>query len=266
MRDLPVSTLGVDVDNGFAPTYVTSKGKEKVISELRKAAAKADEIYLAPDPDREGEAIAWHIREALRGKKDDDGRFHRVLFNEITKEAVNKALENPLPVNQDRFESQQARRILDRLVGYNISPLLWDKVKRGLSAGRVQSVALRMIVDRERAIMAFKPQEYWSLTALLEGDAPPPFEAKLARVGSKKADLADQGQTMGGDGGRQGPNLDRGQDHPAQAQTPGPLRPTSPPPCSRTRSTGWGFPRPRPWPWPSSSTRASSWATRARWV
>ncbi len=195
IRDLPVSNLGVDVENGFAPTYVTSKGKEKVISELRKAAAEAEEIYLAPDPDREGEAIAWHIREALRGKKTEGKRFHRVLFNEITKEAVNKALENPLPVNQDRFESQQARRILDRLVGYNISPLLWDKVKRGLSAGRVQSVALRMIVDRERAIMAFKPQEYWSLTALLEGSAPPPFEAKLVKVGRKKAELADQEQT-----------------------------------------------------------------------
>ena len=195
VRDLPVSTLGVDVEDGFSPTYVTSKGKEKVISELRKAAAAVEDIYLGPDPDREGEAIAWHIREALRKKKGEERRFHRVLFNEITRDAVRAALEKPEPVNQDRFESQQARRILDRLVGYNISPLLWEKVKRGLSAGRVQSVALRMIVDRERAILAFKPQEYWSLTADLEGPNPPPFEAKLIRIGKKKAELADKEQT-----------------------------------------------------------------------
>lgn len=195
VRDLPVSTLGVDVEDGFTPTYVTSKGKERVIADLKKAAAKAEEIYLAPDPDREGEAIAWHIREALKTKKGVDKRFHRVLFNEITKDAVRKALENPEQVNQDRFESQQARRILDRLVGYNISPLLWDKVKRGLSAGRVQSVALRIIVDRERAIMAFKSQEYWSLKADLKGPTPPNFEAKLAKIEKKKAELADQAQT-----------------------------------------------------------------------
>jgi len=191
VRDLPVNNLGVDVEAGFEPTYVVSKGKEKVIADLKKAAAKAEEIYLGPDPDREGEAIAWHIQEALKGGHERR-EFHRVLFHEITREAVQKALEDPAPLNRARFESQQARRILDRLVGYNISPLLWDKVKRGLSAGRVQSVALRLIVDREREILAFKPQEYWSLTALVEGPEPPPFEAKLARIKNRKAELPDR--------------------------------------------------------------------------
>lgn len=196
VRDLPVSKIGVDVDEGFAPTYVVSKGKEKVIADLKRVAAKVDEIFLGPDPDREGEAIAWHIREALRSKKKDQ-TFHRVLFHEITKEAVAAALASPEPVNQTRFESQQARRILDRLVGYNISPLLWDKVKRGLSAGRVQSVALRILVDRERAIQAFKPTEYWSLKVNLEGAEPPPFEARLAKIDKKKAELPDEATTTG---------------------------------------------------------------------
>ncbi len=195
VRDLPKNDLGVDVENGFEPTYVVSSGKEKVIKDLKRAADKAEEIYLATDPDREGEAIAWHIKEALDKK---DRVFRRVLFHEITKEAIQKALENPEELNRDRFESQQARRILDRLVGYNISPLLWDKVKRGLSAGRVQSVALRLIVERERAIRAFVPEEYWSLTARLKAAdpsaiaSPPAFEARLSKIEGKKADIKNE--------------------------------------------------------------------------
>ena len=195
IRDLPISEIGVDVDNGFSPKYVVSKGKEKVIADLKKAANKADEIYLGPDPDREGEAIAWHIREALSDKRNKDKPYYRVLFHEITKDAVKKALENPELINQERFESQQARRIMDRLVGYNISPLLWRKVKRGLSAGRVQSVALRLLTERERARAAFKPEEYWSLTAKLAAGEPPEFEAKLSKVKTKKADLKTGDQT-----------------------------------------------------------------------
>jgi len=190
IRDLPVSELGVAVEAGFEPTYVVSKGKAEVIKELKKAAAKAEEIYLGPDPDREGEAIAWHIREVLKG--GGDRAFFRVSFHEITKEAVRQALSSPQPLNQDRFESQQARRILDRLVGYNISPLLWDKVRRGLSAGRVQSVALRLLVEREREIQAFVPEEYWSLTADLAAASPPPFQAKLAKIGDRSVSCAIQ--------------------------------------------------------------------------
>ncbi len=191
VRDLPVNDLGVDVAQGFEPKYVLIKDKEKVIRELKKAAARVEEVFLGPDPDREGEAIAWHIRQAL-GQKDKT--FHRVLFHEITREAVNKALADPKPLDQNRFDSQQARRILDRLVGYNISPLLWDKVKRGLSAGRVQSVALRLIVERERDIWAFEPQEYWSLTALLAAAEPPPFEAKVVKVDQEKAELGNEAE------------------------------------------------------------------------
>lgn len=166
IKDLPKNTLGVDVENGFQPTYELIKGKKKIVDELTKAAKRVDEIFLGADPDREGEAIAWHVAEVLSdqvGKK-----IHRVLFNEITKPAVLKAMENPSDLNQDRYESQQARRILDRLVGYKISPLLWAKVRRGLSAGRVQSVAVRMVVEREKEIRAFQPLAYWEINAKLE--------------------------------------------------------------------------------------------------
>ncbi|MBM4284166.1 MAG: type I DNA topoisomerase [Deltaproteobacteria bacterium] len=180
--DLPKNELGVDVAKDFAPKYVTIVGRNKVIQELKKAAAGVADIYLGPDPDREGEAIAWHIAQAL-GEKNH--RFHRVLFNELTKKAILEALKAPAPLDRPRYESQQARRILDRLVGYQISPLLWQKVKSGLSAGRVQSVALRLVCDREKAILAFVPQEYWTLDACLEGSCPPVFRARLARRGKK---------------------------------------------------------------------------------
>ncbi len=189
IKDLPAKEMGIDVENGFKPKYRTIPGKQKVIKSLKKAAGDAADIYLAPDPDREGEAIAWHAAEVLRKK----GRnFHRVLFHELTRNAILKAISSPEDLNRNKYEAQQARRILDRLVGYQVSPLLWRKVKRGLSAGRVQSVALRIICERERAIMAFEPQEYWSITADLEGEAPPPFLAKLVKKSGKKLTIADQ--------------------------------------------------------------------------
>lgn len=183
--DLPKSKLGVDIENDFAPEYAIIRGKSKVISELKKAAKGKENIYLAPDPDREGEAIAWHIAQKLDGKAST---IKRVLFNEITKNAVQEAIKHPIEIDQNRFEAQQTRRILDRLVGYQISPLLWDKVRRGLSAGRVQSVAVRIVCEREREIRAFQKKEYWSITARLEGETPPEFEARLLRVGADKLD------------------------------------------------------------------------------
>ena len=188
VRDLPKRTLGVDEKKGFKPTYEVLPGRKKILDELKKAAKEADAIYLAPDPDREGEAICWHLSEEL---KKVNKKLYRVMFNEITRRAVLHGIENPEKIDQNKVDAQQARRVLDRLVGYKISPLLWDKVRRGLSAGRVQSVALRILVEREREIQAFKPEEYWSLTATLEGAQPPPFEAKLFRIGEEKADLKD---------------------------------------------------------------------------
>jgi DNA topoisomerase-1 len=193
IKDLPNSRLGVDTENDFTPEYVTIKGKGKILSGLKRASKGADAIYLAPDPDREGEAIAWHIAQELgTGEK----KIFRVLFNELTGKAIKEALSSPQTLNQDRFESQQTRRILDRLVGYQISPLLWSKVRRGLSAGRVQSVALRMISEREREIHAFQPREYWSLTAHLQTEEPPPFKARLFKYNNEKADLKNEEQTQ----------------------------------------------------------------------
>ncbi len=186
VKDLPESRLGVDIENGFVPHYQVIKGKAAVLKEIKKAAEKAESIYLATDPDREGEAIAWHIAEELKRPLD---RVHRVLFNEITSRGVREAILKPQRLNKDKFEAQQARRILDRLVGYLISPLLWDKVRRGLSAGRVQSVAVRLLCEREKEIQAFTPQEYWTIQALLEGGSPPSFKAILSRIDSKKADI-----------------------------------------------------------------------------
>ena len=182
--DLPKSKLGVDIANDFKPDYAVIHGKSKIIDELKKAAKDKENIYLAPDPDREGEAIAWHIAERLGSKKN----IHRILFNEITKKAVLEAIKKPLKLDRAKFDAQQARRVLDRLVGYQLSPLLWDKVRRGLSAGRVQSVAVRLITERERAIRAFVKEEYWTITAALEGDTPPPFNANLFEIAGKRLD------------------------------------------------------------------------------
>ncbi len=191
VKDLPKSKLGVDVDNDFEPVYEVIPGKEKVIKELRAAAKTADRILLAADPDREGEAICQHLKEILDGNKAE---VFRVLFNEITPKAIRAAVENPGRINQHVVDAQQARRILDRLVGYQISPLLWDKVRRGISAGRVQTVALRMIVEREREITAFTPEEYWSIVAKLEGQAPPPFGARLVKIKGKTAEVKNQAE------------------------------------------------------------------------
>lgn len=184
VMDLPKSTLGVDPDKNFEPTYEMIKGKQKVVEDLAKAALRADFVYLAADPDREGEAIAWHVAEILQLPKS---KTHRVLFHEITKPAVLKALQSPITLNKERYESQQARRILDRLVGYKISPILWTKVRRGLSAGRVQSVAVRMIADREKEVLAFIPSPYWTVAAKLAGDDKD-FVARLVKAGDKKID------------------------------------------------------------------------------
>ncbi len=183
--DLPKSKLGVDVKNDFAPDFHVIQGKKKVVDELKKAAKGKENIYLASDPDREGEAIAWHIADQV-GKSRK--RVHRVLINEITKKAVQEAIANPQELDRNKFDAQVARRILDRLVGYQISPLLWKKVRRGLSAGRVQSVAVRLVCEREREIRAFEAQEYWSLTALLEGQVPPAFRARLTQWQGQKID------------------------------------------------------------------------------
>jgi DNA topoisomerase-1 len=194
IRDLPKRSLGVD-DGSFEPTYVVLPEKKKTVAELKKAARDASEIYLAPDPDREGEAICWHLKEELSG--GTKAHFHRVMFNEITKRAVLAAFENPLDIDPNKVDAQQARRILDRLVGYKISPLLWDKVRRGLSAGRVQSVALKIICERERDIQKFVPREYWSLLAQLAAEDPPVFTAKLVAVNGKKAELAAKDDVTG---------------------------------------------------------------------
>ena len=189
IKDLPPKEMGIDIDKDFKPKYRTIPGKQKVISALKKAAGDSTDVYLAPDPDREGEAIAWHTVDVLKKK----GRsFHRVLFHELTKNAILKAIQAPDELNRDKYEAQQTRRILDRLVGYQVSPLLWKKVKGGLSAGRVQSVAVRIICERERAIYAFEPQEYWSITAKLEGEKPPAFDAKLVKKDGKKITIPDE--------------------------------------------------------------------------
>jgi DNA topoisomerase-1 len=223
VKDLPKSRLGVDVENGFTPSYIVIKDRKKVLGEILNSARSAGTVFLAPDPDREGEAIAWHIADAIRadagkqrngtaGKKKAPSRgkkaasvsakaegaapaIRRVLFHEITKKGITEGMEHPRPLDQHRFDAQQARRILDRIVGYTLSPLLWTKVRRGLSAGRVQSVAVKMICSREKEIAAFVPEEYWSLTARLEGKTPPPFPAKLVEAGGRKVRPRDAAET-----------------------------------------------------------------------
>lgn len=187
LRDLPKSTLGVDVDNGFAPEYRPVKGREDVIDDLRKKAKSAPTVYLATDPDREGEAISWHLKELL---ELPDDKAKRVTFNEITKRVVTESIQNPRDIDIDLVNAQQARRILDRIVGYKLSPLLWKKVKRGLSAGRVQSVATRMVVDREEEITAFHAEEYWLLDAVLNCGTPDTaFTARYYGKNGKKGEL-----------------------------------------------------------------------------
>src|SRR5579875_387211 len=188
VKDLPKKDLAVDIDHEFKPKYVIIEGKKKLIDELKKAAKSAEAVYLAADPDREGEAICFHLQEELKdGKKGP--RIYRVMFNEITKNAIQKAFERPGSVNLHLVDAQQARRVLDRLVGYKISPLLWDKVRRGLSAGRVQTVALRLIVEREREIKAFEKKEYWTIDAHLAASKPPAFNARFVGKGEEKLEI-----------------------------------------------------------------------------
>ncbi len=189
VRDLPKSQLGVDVEHGYQPKYITIRGKGDTIKELKSAVKKADKVLLASDPDREGEAIAWHLLKLL---DIDESEPCRIEFNEITKQSIQNAVKEPRPIDEKRVDAQQARRILDRLVGYKLSPLLWRKVKKGLSAGRVQSVAVRLICDREEEINSFIPEEYWSLTANLAKEGQNPFEAKLHRIGGNKAEVPNQ--------------------------------------------------------------------------
>src|SRR5947199_2629029 len=189
VRDLPQRKLGVDVENGFTPEYVTIKEKAKTLAEIKKAAKASERVLLATDPDREGEAIAWHVASQLGN--GGGGKVRRVLFHEITKDAVAHALANPLDIDQRKVDAQQARRVLDRLVGYKTSPLLWKSIKTGLSAGRVQTVALRLICEREGEIRKFVPQEYWTIEADLEKDGQG-FQARLHKFDGKKPEIKDE--------------------------------------------------------------------------
>jgi DNA topoisomerase I len=199
IKDLPKKSLGVDIENEFSTEYEVIPGKEKVIARLKKLAKGADAIFLAPDPDREGEAIAAHLAEELGGDRVDGKKtkrtstsIRRVTFNEITKKAVQDAFLNPRDIDRNLVDAQQTRRVLDRLVGYQVSPLLWDKVRRGLSAGRVQTVALRLIVDREREIKAFNKEEYWTIAAHLTGAKPPQFAANFLGIGDEKTPVPNE--------------------------------------------------------------------------
>src|SRR5690606_9703247 len=202
IRDLPERELGVDVEKGFEPKYVTIRGKGKIIQELRRDADSADRVILATDPDREGEAIAYHVAEQLGyDEKKGNGRFQRVLFHEITRDAVRRALERPKQIDMRKVEAQQARRILDRLVGYQVSPILWKPIRPGLSAGRVQTVALRIIAEREEEIRNFEEREYWSVTAELEKGGQR-FQARLHQIdgeppGPPKFRLSNQASANG---------------------------------------------------------------------
>ena len=195
VRDLPEKELGIDIEHGFKPKYVTIKTREKILKELKDAAVGMDHVYLAPDPDREGEAIAWHLMAALKKAVPED-RFFRVSYNEITAPAIRKAFSEPGRIDEKRVDSQQARRVLDRLVGYKVSPLLWRRIRGATSAGRVQSVALRLVCERERDILHFKPEEFWLLGAKVRKQVDPldPFEIKLARINGEKAEIKNAEQ------------------------------------------------------------------------
>ncbi len=193
LKDLPKSRFGVDIEAAFKPEYIVVKGKSKVLTAIKKAAKQADQVFLAPDPDREGEAIAWHIAEELKPLND---KVYRVRFNEITKKAVQEAVASPTEIDMNVVNAQQARRVLDRIVGYKISPLLWDKVRRGLSAGRVQSVAVRIICEREKEVLAFVPVEYWTVDANLSGKNPPPFKARLIQKGEETLKIQNEAEAQ----------------------------------------------------------------------
>src|SRR5262245_32727855 len=196
IKDLPKKGIGIDFENNFEPTYEVIPGKTKVIKELKEAAKSAETIYVATDPDREGEAIGWHIKEELEGRGKTKKKVLRVLFNEITKSAITESFKHPTQIDQRLVDAQQARRLLDRIVGYQVSPLLWEKVRRGLSAGRVQSVALRLVVEREREILAFVATEYWTILASLTAKLPPSFVARLFKVDDKTVKTSEFGKDI----------------------------------------------------------------------
>ena len=195
IRDFPKSNLGIDVEHDYEPKYITIRGKGDILAGLRKEVKKADKVYLATDPDREGEAISWHLAEAL---KLDKKKMRRITFNVITKKAVKDSLKTPREIDMNLVDAQQARRELDRMIGYRISPLLWAKVKRGLSAGRVQSVALRIVADREEEINAFIPEEFWTLDAVLQVEGEKrPLTAKFYGTEKKKMTISSRGELDG---------------------------------------------------------------------
>ncbi|MHC1747386.1 MAG: type I DNA topoisomerase [Cellulosilyticaceae bacterium] len=193
VRDLPKSQLGIDVENEYEPKYITIRGKGELLQKLRKDAKNAKCVYLATDPDREGEAISWHLYNSL---KLQDKKVYRITFNEITEKAVKEALKNPRDINMDLVDAQQARRVLDRIVGYKISPILWKKIRKGLSAGRVQSVTLRLICDREKEIREFVEEEYWSIEAMLRLGSSKAFEAKLHSKNDKKVEIKNESEAL----------------------------------------------------------------------
>jgi DNA topoisomerase-1 len=193
VKDLPKARLGVDIEDGFKPDYITIRGKGQVLKKLREAAKKAERIYIATDPDREGEAIAYHIANELKNKR----KLHRVLFYEITPGAVKEAIGSPKDIDEKKVDAQQARRVLDRLVGYKVSPLLWKTVRGGLSAGRVQTVALRMICEREEEIEGFVPKEYWDIQAQLSKPPGPPFVSRLVKISGKKPEISNEAEADG---------------------------------------------------------------------
>ena len=261
VRDLYRSEMSVDVENNFTPKYRVPNEKRVVVKELKELVKHAEEIFLATDPDREGEAISWHLMEAAN---ISPALSKRVVFHEITKDAIDDAFAHPRKINMDLVNAQQGRRILDRLVGFSISPILWEKVRSRLSAGRVQSVALRLIVDREREIDAFNPVEYWSIAAEFKPEGlKNTFIAKLAKMDDADPVLGSQAVVD--------PILAdlESQPMPSAASrrandTANPPRPSSPAPCSRKLRAGWGTPPNAPWPSPSSYTKASRSAKAAR--
>src|ERR1700748_131352 len=189
IKDLPKNKIGVELEDGtFAPELIVIPGKEKIVDRLKKLAAKSDQVYLAPDPDREGEAIAAHLADELRSVVKKNA-IHRVTFNEITPKAVRDAFKHAREVDSHLVDAQTTRRVLDRIVGYQVSPLLWDKVRRGLSAGRVQTVAVRLVVEREREVKAFEKKEYWTIDAHLFGGKPPAFDARFLGKGEEKIEI-----------------------------------------------------------------------------
>ena len=232
VRDLPKSKLGVDVDEGFAPVYEPIATRKKVIAELKSAAKDATDIYIATDPDREGEAIGWHLAEELGTKKK---KIHRLMFNEITKKAVQEAMKHPGAIDMKMVDAQQARRVLDRLVGYKISPMLWDKVRRGLSAGRVQSVALKLICDREQEIAKFVPEEYWHLFASLAGRCLPSSKPSSSSSATRPSRSATSSSRRTCCAISKAPPTSSRRSRPRNASGTRP-RPSSPASCSRPRA------------------------------